>query len=106
MVQLERSASTYVAVAGLLVFGTITSLLAKIGVYFIRVMHRLPHLLSTSFITATSFACGFNHANSHATAQVYLALKACSSGMSCAVQCMSWMAQTAQASTSSSGSPG
>ena len=31
MVELRRSASTYVAVGGLLLFGTITSLLAKIG---------------------------------------------------------------------------
>ena len=57
MVEVERSASTYVAVAGLLIFGTITSLLAKIGAFCTSEgTPRLHHLLPSNAISAASFA--------------------------------------------------
>ncbi len=57
MVESARPASTYVAVAGLLVFGTITSLLAKIGAFCtLEETPRLPHLLPSNAISAASFA--------------------------------------------------
>ena len=55
MVASERSGSTYVAVAGLLLFGTITSLLAKIGAYSIsEAMPQCPHIVPSHAMSTAS----------------------------------------------------
>jgi hypothetical protein len=58
MVELQRWASTYIAVGGLLLFGTITSLLAKIGECPVRCIDRRQMCIACA---ALPFACNTQH---------------------------------------------